>query len=107
MRATPHLMCVLFVHTQTIASLGPAACLFKLATDTSTGSASLEEAAIMVTAWLALGGFSSAGYGSNHADISGKYAGILYGLSNGLASIAASVSPWQPIFFFFLFTHWT
>jgi len=51
---------------------------------------SLPEAAALVTAWVSLCGFSAAGYGSNHQDISRQYSGILYGLSNGLASVAAS-----------------
>ena len=50
------------------------------------------EAVALVTAWLALGGFSAAGYGSNHTDLSRSYSGILFGLSNGLASIAGSVT---------------
>lgn len=33
-----------------------------------------------------------AGYGSNIQDISKQYSGILYGLSNGLASVAGSIS---------------
>jgi len=44
----------------------------------------------MVTAWLALGGFSAAGYGSNHQDISSRWAGVLFGCANGLASIAGA-----------------
>ena len=50
------------------------------------------EAVALVTAWLALGGFSAAGYGSNHQDLSKEYSGMLFGLSNGLASIAGSVT---------------
>ena len=79
---------------QTVASLGPAACLLMLAftQEGSAGPSGLTNAVVMVTAWLALGGFSAAGYGSNHQDISGKWAGVMFGLSNGLASIAGSAS---------------
>jgi ACS family sodium-dependent inorganic phosphate cotransporter len=82
---------------QSVASLGPAACLLRLAFtheaagDDPAGNG-LADAVVMVTAWLALGGFSAAGYGSNHQDISSKWAGIMFGLSNGLASIAGSAS---------------
>lgn len=51
---------------------------------------SVTDAVALVTAWVSLCGFSAAGYGSNHQDISRRYSGILYGLSNGLASVAAS-----------------
>lgn len=81
---------------QAIASFGPALVLLRLAggdgAGASGGAHSLGEAVAMITAWLALSGFSASGYGSNHQDISSKYTGILYGLSNGLASIAGSVS---------------
>ena len=78
---------------QMVASLGPAACLLRLAMCGNDGSVgSVTDAVCMVTAWLALGGFSAAGYGSNHQDISSKWAGVMFGLSNGLASIAGSAS---------------
>ena len=77
---------------QGIASLGPAACLLKLAVDHGQGGSvgSVTDAVLLVTAWISLCGFSAAGYGSNHQDISRQYSGILFGLSNGLASVAAS-----------------
>lgn len=80
---------------QGIASLGPAACLLKLAADQGGlggggGGGGVADAVALVTAWCSLCGFSAAGYGSNHQDISRQYSGILYGLSNGLASVAAS-----------------
>lgn len=78
---------------QAVASFGPAACLLKLAADAGgDGHGTVNDAAVAVTAWLALCGFSAAGYGSNHQDISRKHAGIIFGLSNGLASIAGSAS---------------
>jgi ACS family sodium-dependent inorganic phosphate cotransporter len=79
---------------QGVGSLGPAVCLIKLAADQGEGGGhgDVGEAVAMVTAWLALGGFSAAGYGSNHQDISARWAGVLFGLSNGLASVAGSAS---------------
>jgi ACS family sodium-dependent inorganic phosphate cotransporter len=84
---------------QAVASLGPAACLLKLAADQAGGGAGgppaggVGAAVAVVTAWLALGGFSAAGYGSNHQDLGGRrYAGVLFGLCNGLASLAGSAS---------------
>ena len=84
---------------QLIASLGPALCLMRLSLTASLKLGpgeeidnSLWDAMTMVTAWLALGGFSAAGYGSNHQDISSRWAGVLFGLSNGIASIAGSAS---------------
>lgn len=78
---------------QAIASLGPAACLAKLALDQGQGStASMADAVALVTAWVSLCGFSAAGYGSNHQDISKEYSGIIYGLCNGIGSICASAS---------------
>lgn len=76
---------------QSIASFGPALCLLSLSSE-SHNTDNLQGAVVLVTAWLALGGFSAAGYGSNHQDLSRKYSGMLFGLSNGLASIAGSAS---------------
>jgi ACS family sodium-dependent inorganic phosphate cotransporter len=86
---------------QGIASFGPALCLLSLAIESHSYvpnsnkeemNGALNGAVALVTAWLALGGFSAAGYGSNHQDLSKKYSGILFGLCNGLASIAGSIS---------------
>lgn len=80
---------------QTIASLGPAVCLMRLAASAGQEDPSLNgvtDAVLIVTGWLALGGFSAAGYGSNHQELSSRWAGVLFGLSNGLASIAGSAS---------------
>jgi ACS family sodium-dependent inorganic phosphate cotransporter len=80
---------------QTIASLGPAVCLLRLAAGAGQedpGVNGVTDAVLIVTGWLALGGFSAAGYGSNHQELSSRWAGVLFGLSNGLASIAGSAS---------------
>ena len=64
---------------QAVASLGPAVCLIKLSADTQgagggklEGGGGVESAVVLVTAWISLCGFSAAGYGSNHQDISRK-----------------------------------
>ena len=79
---------------QGIGSFGPAACLLYLASMSASNISNnnLNDAVIIVTAWLALGGFSAAGYGSNHQDLGGRYAGVLFGISNGVGSIAGSAS---------------
>ena len=46
----------------------------------------------LLTATLAIGGFQAAGYGSNHQDLSPKYSGILFGLSNASASSAGALA---------------
>ncbi len=58
---------------QGIGSLGPALCLLRLAMLTDApGELDLGEAVLLLTGTLALGGFQSAGFASNHQDISGK-----------------------------------
>jgi len=46
----------------------------------------------LLTGTLAIGGFQAAGYGSNHQDLSPKYSGILFGLSNASASSAGAIA---------------
>lgn len=46
----------------------------------------------LLTATLGLGGFQAAGYGSNHQDLSPKYSGILFGLTNASASSAGALA---------------
>eukprot|EP00887_Chlorella_sp_A99_P003196 scaffold9.g3196.t1 len=58
----------------------------------AAASSSAAAAIALVTAWISLCGFSSSGYGSNHQDITKRYSGILYGLTNALASVGASAS---------------
>lgn len=77
---------------QSVASVGPAVCLLRLAATQGDEGTTVTDAVAMVTAWLSLSGFSAAGYGANHQDISQRWAGVLFGLSNGLASIAGSAS---------------
>jgi hypothetical protein len=80
---------------QSIASFGPALCLLSLSSESHNlqgATHNLQGAVVLVTAWLALGGFSAAGFGSYHQDLSQKYSGMLFRLSNGLASIAGSAS---------------
>jgi len=53
---------------------------------------SLVVSAGLLTGTLAIGGFQAAGYGSNHQDLSPKYSGILFGLSNASASSAGAIA---------------
>lgn len=53
---------------------------------------SLMVSASLLTGTLGLGGFQAAGYGSNHQDLSPKYSGILFGLSNASASSAGAAA---------------
>ena len=46
---------------QAVASFGPALVLLRLAGDQGSGAHSLTDAAAMITAWLALSGFSASG----------------------------------------------
>ena len=48
--------------------------------------------ASLLTGTLGLGGFQAAGYGSNHQDLSPKYSGILFGLTNASASSAGALA---------------
>ena len=48
--------------------------------------------AALLTGTLGLGGFQAAGYGSNHQDLSPKYSGILFGLTNASASSAGALA---------------
>jgi ACS family sodium-dependent inorganic phosphate cotransporter len=78
---------------QGIASIGPAACLFLLANDPE-GGGSLFRSAALLTGTLAIGGFQAGGYGSNHQDLTTKYSGILFGLTNASASCAGAIAVW-------------
>lgn len=53
---------------------------------------SLVISAGLLTGTLAIGGFQAAGYGSNHQDLSPKYSGILFGLTNASASSAGALA---------------
>ena len=46
----------------------------------------------LLTATIALGGFYTAGYGSSHQDLSPRYAGVLFGVTNASASLAGFLS---------------
>lgn len=78
---------------QGIASLGPAICLVLLALQPAgPEGGNLTVSAGLLTATLAIGGFQAAGYGSNHQDLSPKYSGILFGLTNATASSAGALA---------------
>jgi len=72
-----------------VAFLAPAAALVGLG---ASGAETPETALAFMTAALALGGFSGAGYASNHQDISSRIAPLLFGITNGSSSIAGTVA---------------
>ena len=76
---------------QTAGAVGPALCLLALAAGLR-GGISLEAALALVTGGVALGGFQSAGFASNHQDIAGRYASLLFGITNALSSLVGSAS---------------
>lgn len=71
---------------QTIGFAGPAAALITLATVDDAFTA-----VILLTVTLGLCGGSFAGFASNHLDISPQHAGVIFGLSNTVASIPGIV----------------
>lgn len=78
---------------QAVGSLGPAMCLLYLANShEAPGQLEVWEAMLLLTATLSLGGFQSAGFASNHQDISSKYAAVLFGITNALSSLMGTFS---------------
>ena len=72
-----------------VAFLAPAVALLAL----STASPSSPTAALaFMTAALALGGFSGAGFASNHQDIASRTAPLLFGITNASSSIAGTTA---------------
>jgi len=67
---------------QLIGSVGPALMLILLA---NVQDAAL--AVVLLTAALGLAAFSFAGFASNHLDIAPRHAGILFGISNTVATV--------------------
>ena len=66
-------------------------CAASQAPDLAEGG-NLMVSASLLTATLAIGGLQAAGYGSNHQDLSPKYSGILFGLTNASASSAGAAA---------------
>jgi ACS family sodium-dependent inorganic phosphate cotransporter len=78
---------------QIIGSVGPAFCLLYLAAHhNDPGELELGKAVALLTGTLAIGGFQSAGFASNHQDISSKYAAVLFGITNALSSLMGTCS---------------
>lgn len=78
---------------QTIGVVGPALCLLYLALGhQDTGELRLGEAAALMTGTIAIGGFQSAGFASNHQDISSRYASVLFGITNAASSLMGTFS---------------
>ena len=77
---------------QSIGTLGPAVCLLYLAFGNAAADGNVAEAAVAMTGVVALTGFQSGGYASNHQDISSKYAAVLFGITNALNALMGFVS---------------
>lgn len=82
---------------QLTGSVLPAACLLALASSAQGGASgedalSLDTALVLLTGGVALSGFQSAGFASNHQDIAGRYAPLLFGFTNALSSLVGSAS---------------
>lgn len=84
---------------QAAGSVGPALCLLALAAAHEAaaapgGAPALEmgQAAALMMGVISLGGFQSAGFASNHQDISSRYAAVLFGVTNALSSLAGTCS---------------
>eukprot|EP00878_Enallax_costatus_P018366 GHUV01019333.1.p1 GENE.GHUV01019333.1~~GHUV01019333.1.p1 ORF type:complete len:130 (+),score=27.71 GHUV01019333.1:597-986(+) len=78
---------------QTVGAVGPALCLLYLAlAHQESGGFQMGEAVALLTATLSIGGFQSAGFASNHQDISSRYASVLFGITNALSSLMGTFS---------------
>lgn len=78
---------------QVVGSVGPALCLLYLAqAHADPRELGMGEAVGLLTATLSIGGFQSAGFASNHQDISSRYAAVLFGITNALSSLMGTCS---------------
>lgn len=79
---------------QAVGSFGPMACMGALAVVAAldpTGSQGPDVSSSLFIAAVGLGAFSSAGFGTSLQDISGKYSGLLYGLTSIASSITGAL----------------
>jgi nitrate/nitrite transporter NarK len=79
---------------QAAGSFGPAACLLYLAAAVSGAAPELElpAAVTLLTTTLALGGLTCSGFASNHQDLTTRYTGILFGITNASSSLSGTFS---------------
>jgi ACS family sodium-dependent inorganic phosphate cotransporter len=79
---------------QTLGTAGPAVCLGYLAlTSSGEGSGrSLTEAMLLLTGMMGFQGLQAGGFAATHQDIASKYAGVIFGITNAIASLSSSVS---------------
>lgn len=78
---------------QTAGGVLPALCLLALAQAQSSNTMDLTTALLLLVGAVALHGFQSAGFASNHQDIAGpRYAPVLFGFTNALSSLVGSAS---------------
>jgi hypothetical protein len=52
----------------------------------------LLEAMLLLTGMMGFQGLQSGGFAATHQDIATKYAGVLFGITNAVASLVSSVS---------------
>lgn len=74
---------------QVAGSAGPAACFLLLAHGPDTVSS--RGAVALLTVAMGFQGLQAGGFASNHQDISGRLASVLFGITNAFASLAGSV----------------
>eukprot|EP00903_Cladosiphon_okamuranus_P014884 g13783.t1 len=72
---------------QTVALVGPAACMLFLAQGPETSN----EASALFTAAVALGSCSSAGFGSSVQDLRARDTGVIYGMTSACSAVVGSV----------------
>jgi nitrate/nitrite transporter NarK len=79
---------------QLAGSLGPAACLLYLASAESgiLPHVPLAGAVALMCAALGLGGLTCSGFASNHQDLTTRYTGILFGVTNAASSLSGTCS---------------
>ncbi|CAG9467851.1 unnamed protein product [Pedinophyceae sp. YPF-701] len=52
------------------------------------------QALLLMTLTLATGGFSAGGFASNHQDLTSRNAPLIFGITNGMSSVAGSTAVW-------------
>jgi nitrate/nitrite transporter NarK len=77
---------------QSLGSVCPALCLMYLAVGHGDEQLPMNEAVVLLTAALSMGGFQSAGFAANHQDISRRYAAVLFGITNAMSSLSGTCS---------------
>jgi MFS transporter, ACS family, solute carrier family 17 (sodium-dependent inorganic phosphate cotransporter), other len=79
---------------QLVGTIGPSVCLLYLAAaaDHHVPEVPLAGAVALVSGALALGGLTCTGFASNHQDLTARYTGILFGITNSASSLTGTFS---------------